>query len=86
MHVFYQYLVIYMLTPILQNTITLTFANSVDPDQMTYKDATWSVSHYLPFTLQIQMNTLFQSFQLVDSHKWVCQVSLINRSIVNVFI
>ena len=51
---------------------------------MTSKDITWSVSHCLSFTLQIQMNTLFQSFQLVD--KWVWQVSLISRSMANVFI
>ena len=42
MHVFYQNLVIYMLTPILLNTTTLTFANSVDPDQMAPEYGIWS--------------------------------------------
>ena len=51
---------------------------------MTSKDTTWSISHCLPFTLQIQMNTLFQSFQLVDKRVW--QVSLISKSMANVFL
>ena len=42
MHAFHQYLVMYILTPILLNTAASTFANSVEPDQMASRGVIWS--------------------------------------------